>query len=137
MIIVDTGAIVAAANTKDAAHLPVLNALARERGPFVLSPFVLAEADYLMATRAGVEAELVLLGDVAGGAYELADFGPNDVESARSLIAAYADQLIGLADASIVVLAQRYKTRRLLTLDRRHFEVLRPLQGGRFTLVPG
>jgi predicted nucleic acid-binding protein len=35
------------------------------------------------------------------------------------------------------VLAQRFGTRRILTLDRRHFDVLRPLDGGRFTLVPG
>ena len=41
-----------------------------------------------------------------------------------------------IADASIVVLAERYSTRRILSLDHRHFDVLRPLSGGRFTLLP-
>ncbi len=49
---------------------------------------------------------------------------------------AYRDQAIGVADASIVVLADRYRTKELLTLDHRHFGVLRPLTGGRFKLVP-
>ena len=52
------------------------------------------------------------------------------------MIARYRDQAIGVADASIVVLADRYRTREVLTLDHRHFDVLRPLSGGRFKLLP-
>jgi predicted nucleic acid-binding protein len=48
----------------------------------------------------------------------------------------YQDQAIGVADASIVVLADRYATRRLLTLDRRHFEVVRTADGAAFELIP-
>lgn len=48
----------------------------------------------------------------------------------------YHDQCIGLTDASLVVLAERFRTRRLLTLDRRHFAVVRPLSGGAFELLP-
>lgn len=39
-------------------------------------------------------------------------------------------------DASIVVLAARHRTWTVLTLDQRHFAVLRPLDGGRFRIVP-
>ena len=49
----------------------------------------------------------------------------------------YADQEIGVTDASLVVLAHRYSTKHVLTLDRRHFTVVRPVGGGRFTLLPG
>ena len=52
------------------------------------------------------------------------------------MIERYRDQAIGVADASIVVLADRYRTREVLTLDHRHFGVLRPLSGGRFKLLP-
>jgi predicted nucleic acid-binding protein len=48
----------------------------------------------------------------------------------------YSDQAIGVTDASLVVLAKRFDTRTILTLDRRHFDVLKPLQGKRFVLVP-
>jgi predicted nucleic acid-binding protein len=48
----------------------------------------------------------------------------------------YRDQAIGLTDASLVVLADRFRTRTLLTLDHRLFDVVRPLSGGRFRLLP-
>jgi hypothetical protein len=34
------------------------------------------------------------------------------------------------------VLAARRRTLAIATLDRRHFEILRPLSGGYFTIVP-
>jgi predicted nucleic acid-binding protein len=58
------------------------------------------------------------------------------VAQARSVIAKYHDLKIGLADASIVVLAARYMTTRVLTLDLRHFRAMEPLQGGSFTILP-
>jgi uncharacterized protein len=66
----------------------------------------------------------------------LAEFGQHDVAQARSVIAKYADLKIGLADASVVVLAARHLTSRVLTLDTRHFRAVEPLQGGSFTLLP-
>jgi hypothetical protein len=44
---------------------------------------------------------------------------------------------IGITDAANVVLADRYRTTRLLTLGQRHFRRLRPLWGAdHFTLLP-
>jgi uncharacterized protein len=49
----------------------------------------------------------------------------------------YRDGYVGITDAANVVLADRYRTTRLLTLDQRHFRVLRPLWGANsFTLLP-
>ena len=48
----------------------------------------------------------------------------------------YPDLTPGLADLSVVVLAHRFRTDRLLTFDERGFRALRPLAGGRFTLLP-
>jgi hypothetical protein len=51
-------------------------------------------------------------------------------------MARYHDQEVGLADASIVVLAERHDTSDVLTLDERHFRVLRTAQGGEFRVLP-
>ena len=59
-----------------------------------------------------------------------------ELRSARAVIARYRDLHLGLADASLVVLAERYDTRRILTFDERAFRVVRPLQGGHFTILP-
>ncbi len=52
------------------------------------------------------------------------------------MIERYADQNIGVGDASNVILAARYRTRTIVTLDRRRFDALRPLGGGRFRILP-
>ena len=96
----------------------------------------MAELDYLVGSRLGVAAELVVLTELAGGAWDLAAFGVEELAEAASVVERYADQSIGVADASNVILAARYQTRDIVTLDRRHFEVLRPLGGGRFTILP-
>ena len=49
----------------------------------------------------------------------------------------YADADLGLADASLVVLAERLQTVQIATLDERHFRAVRPLAGGAtFRLLP-
>ncbi|HVM39501.1 MAG TPA: VapC toxin family PIN domain ribonuclease, partial [Acidimicrobiia bacterium] len=71
-----------------------------------------------------------------GGAYELACLDADEVRAAAAVVDRFHDLGIGLADASIVVLADRSRTRSVLTLDRRHFTALRTLDGRRFTLLP-
>jgi len=136
VIVADTSGLLALFNRTEPAHHAVQRLVDGTRDPLVVSPYVVAELDYLVATRIGVEAELAVLAELAGGAYELAPIGPADLHAARNVVERYRDQSIGVADASIVVLADRYGTREALTLDRRHFEVLRPLTGGRFKLLP-
>ena len=50
----------------------------------VVSPYVVAEVDCLVATRKGVDAELAVLAELSGGAYELASMDAEDVVAART-----------------------------------------------------
>lgn len=137
MIVLDTSGLLAAIDSQQRHHDRARGALDGDEGPFLLSPFVLAEIDYLLSTRVGIEAGLLLLDEVAEGAYRLEPFDSDDVRQARRLIERYKDLGIGLTDASIVVLAARAKTTRILTLDDRHFRAIKPLRGGRaFHLLP-
>ncbi len=136
-LIVDTSGLLALFNRADPDHVAVSAAVTKERGPFVVSPFVVAEVDYLVATRLGVDAELAVLGELAGPAYVLAPFDESDLANARQVVDTYRDQQVGVADASLVVLADRYQTRRVLTLDRRHFTVLRTPNGDPLEVIPG
>lgn len=136
MIVLDTSGVIAAVDEAQRLHGSARRALESDSGPFVLSPFVLAEVDYLLATRVGVDAELAFLREVAAGAYRLVPFGDEDLTAASELIDRYRGLGIGLADASVVVLAARMRTTRLLTLDERHFRAIRPLRGRSFRLLP-
>jgi hypothetical protein len=52
------------------------------------------------------------------------------------VIGQYRDLELGLADASIVVLAERYGTVEILSLDERHFRALTGPDGRSFRLLP-
>ena len=136
MIIADTSGLLALFNRTEPDHVSVRRLVADRPEPLVVSPYVVAELDYLIATRVGVAAELAVLGELAGGAYVLPGLEASELTTCAQVIARYRDQSVGVADASLVVLADRFSTNEILTLDHRHFDVLRPMSGGRFTLLP-
>lgn len=136
VIVLDTSGLLAAIDSSQRFHDAVREALGGAVGPFILSPYVLAELDYLLATRVGREAELALLQEVARETYRLAAFSIGDVAEARRIMVQYADLRISLADASNVVLANRHDTLDVLTLDERHFRTLRGSDGRPFRILP-
>ena len=136
MIVADTSGLLAFFNKSEPLHGEIRRIVESDDDALVVSPYVVAELDYLIATRIGIEAELTVLSELASGSYLLPAFDGPDLEMAVAVITKYRDQHIGVADASMVVLAERFQTRAILTLDRRHFGVLRPMSGGRFKLLP-
>ena len=136
MIILDTSGLLAALDASQRHHAAAVAALRKADPPWVLSPFVLAELDYLLAARVGESAERALLSEVGRGVYRLETFGPEDIAAAERVIARYSALEIGLADASVVVLAGRYGVRDLLTIDERHFRAIRGPGSRPFRILP-
>jgi len=136
LIVVDTSAVLQLASTSAHRHEDALRVVEESSGPFLLSPFVLAELDYMLGKRHVQAPQLALLDEVAAGGYTLAEFDRSDVEHAAALMRRYDDLEIGLADASIVVLACRHGTGDVLTFDRRHFRAVRGPGGRPFRLLP-
>ncbi|MBJ7604468.1 MAG: PIN domain-containing protein [Candidatus Dormibacteraeota bacterium] len=136
-LIVDAGALFAQANAADPDHEAVTNCLKAETGPLVTSELAAAEADYLILDRLGVDVELQFLTDLAEGTFTLECLTQTDLSVARDVVGRHRSLRLGLADASLVVLARRHHTRRILTFDHRApFRTVAPLQGGRFTILP-
>jgi len=136
MIVLDTGGLYAALDANEALHERCAAILASVRPPRVLSPFVLAELEHIVAERGGSEAQSALLEEVVEGAYRLEPFTTDDIDRAKRVMKTYGDLRIGLADASVVVLAMRYRTLDLLCTDERHFRALRGPGGKSFRLLP-
>ena len=134
-MIVDTSVLLAAFIPAEPMHAECAQVLRTVR-PLVVSPLVLAELDYLTARIAGVDAELTLLTELSSGAYQLAYFTLDDLTRARSVVERYRDLPLGLTDASLVVLADRYNTDTIGTLDERHFRVVRSLSGRPLRILP-
>jgi len=136
VIVLDTGGLYAALDANEQLHGGAVAALATAKPPRLLSPFVLAELDYLIGTRVGHAAQVALLDEIVRGVYQLEPFASEDIEESRRIMERYEDLRIGLADASVVVLAARHRTLELLCTDERHFRALRGPGGKRFRLLP-
>jgi len=124
VIVADTSGLLAFFNEQEPSHTAVRSVLESDRDPVVVSPYVVAELDYLLATRVGVEAEITVLSELASGAYLLPAMEASELMKAVAVLDRYRSLHIGVTEASLVVLAERFRSRSLLTLDRRHFEAL-------------
>ena len=136
MIVVDTSIIVAYMNASDNHHEVVSTWLDGADDDLATTPLIIAEVDHLVGARGGPAALRALRADLAAGAY-LVDWWPTAIASTVSVAERYADTSLGLADASLVALAEHLGTINVATLDERHFRAVRPLAAGdAFTLLP-
>jgi predicted nucleic acid-binding protein len=136
VIILDTSGLLAAIDASQTHHRAAAAALRKAEAPRLLSPFVLAELDYLLATRVSRPAEQALLGQVADGIYQIESFDADDIARANEVLDLYADLDLGLADGSLIVLSERHDVLDLLTLDERHFRAVRGSGGKPFRILP-
>lgn len=135
-LIIDAAPLVALSDRRDPLRGTVAKALESEPGALIIPAPVTVEIDYLLGRRIGRATRLAFLDDLAAGRFVVESLEPGEYSLVVGLEVRYADPDLGLADCSAVVLAQRFKTRRVLTFDERHFRAVRPLQGGSFELLP-
>lgn len=136
MIILDTSVLYAFFVSDDANHLSAQTLLGGSQESFIVSPYVVAELDYFVLKRFGPLGELRMLSELIEGTYDHATLSIADIAACRSVLAGRSDQSLGVADASLVALADRYGTNRIATFDRRHFSSLRTADGRPFELLP-
>ena len=134
LAIVDTSALVAAADTTEREHRACLDILGRRELDLVIPALVVAEAAYLVGTRLGPASEAAFIRGLSGFAIEAPDL--DEWPLIADLVEQYGDVPIGTTDASVAVLADRFETDVIVTLDRRHFGAIRSPQGRSFLVLP-
>jgi predicted nucleic acid-binding protein len=135
-LVVDAGVLYAQADRTDPHHQASARLLQDESGLLITTELVVAEADYLILHRLGIDAELAFLMDLSQGTFNVECLSRQELSKARELALRYKDLELGLADVSLVILADRHKTRRIATFDQRAFRLVTPLQGGAFEILP-
>jgi uncharacterized protein len=135
-IIVDTAPIVTLSDVRDPKRRAVTDLLQHSAEVLVVPAPVTAEIDYFLSTRYSQRAARGFIADIVRGRFDVQCLTTEEYATVLDLGRRYGALAPGLADLSVVVLAARYGTRRLLTFDHRHFRAMEPLQGGTFTLLP-
>ena len=129
MTLLDTGPLVALFDPRDPAHERARRALKQESAPLCTTIPVLTEAFHLLSP--GSRGASALRDFVAESGLGLWFLDARGLARAFELMETYADHPMDLADASLVVAAERVPARRVVTLDRRDFETYRILRGHR------
>lgn len=140
IVVADTSGIIAASDRK-AREAAACQRILQEAGTVVLSPMVLTEVDHLAKARFGSQARTSIIGfiveQVRQSRFQIPETGLETLTAARLVQQQYAGLDLDLADAVNVVLAGRYRTDAVLTLDRRDFRAIRPLTPHQwFRLLP-
>ena len=133
-LIVDTGPLVALVDATDPDHDRCAQLLQDSAEPRIVPACVLVEVEYLL--RPWPDAFAALLADFDAGALELLDLPTRWLLRSGELVRRYHDLPLGLVDATVVAATEMLGETRVVTLDHRHFGVVRPAHTPALTLVP-
>jgi predicted nucleic acid-binding protein len=132
--VVDAGPLFAATNAADPDHAACTEVLRRSDIRLVIPALILTEATYLVERRLGPAVEARFLASFAD--LDVRAPEPEDWKDIAALVHRFRDLPLGGADASLIVLANRLRTRLIVTLDQRHFRVVKNAAGQPFELLP-
>ena len=136
MLIVDAGPLYAAAARRDKHHQRCVELLSRAPRPLLVPALVVTEVSYLLGDRIGPQAELAFSRSLAAGELIVEPVLDSEWPRIAELCEQYVDLPLGIVDASVVALAERYGVGTIASLDRRHLGVVRPRHVERLNLAP-
>lgn len=135
-VVVDAGPLFASIDRADRDHAACVSLLESLPGPLIVPVLAIAEVTHLIGRWLQPEAEVRFLSDLASGTYWIETVHPADWIRVAELVWRYRDVALGTVDASVIAAAERLRITTVLTLDRRHFGVVRPVHVSAFELLP-
>ena len=132
-LLLDAGPLIALFSRRDADHALVRDYLRDSRAQLLTTWPVVTEAWHLLAQHQ----RIAMLRWIKAGGVTVADFDDESSDRLIGLLEKYGDLPMDLADASLVLLAQKTGIHQIMTLDRRDFLAYRLPGNKRFELVLG
>ncbi len=130
-VLVDTGFLVALFKPTDALAAPAAQYLKEHRHPLATPVPTIVEACFFL--RPETKAELLTW--VRRGGISVVDIQVSAYAQIELALRKYSDQQIDFADAALIWLANESGAARVLTADRKDFELFRLKGGRRFELI--
>lgn len=133
--LLDTGFVFAMLDSDDENHEACVKAFSAESQAILPEP-ALCEVAYLVLRDLKREVLIDFLNSIVQGNIRVEKTTSNDLARTAELLRKYADTRVDFVDCVIVAIAERLKIQRILTLDRRDFQLFRPLHCSHFEIVP-
>lgn len=131
--VIDSGVLYALVDAADTFHAECVEAIGAEQETIVVPMATLPEVCTLIASRLGIDNETAFVRHLVESDWRLEALANGDLERVLGMM---AEHEIGFADATVATIAERMNANRIYTLDRRHFERVRPRHVARFELLP-
>jgi len=131
----DTGFLFAVFDEDDA-HYRQCSEIFNSEARAILPEVVIPELAYMIVRNLGYQKLVKFLRSIVAGDFVLVPTETKDLKRAIEILEKYADSKVNFVDCVIVVTAERLKIKRILTVDRRHFNLFRPRHCDRFEIIP-
>ncbi len=135
-VLLDSGFLFASLNASEAEHEATIRVLENICEPIVLPIPAITEVTYLLARDIGSQAAADFIASLAATELTLETPLQEDYSRSAEILRQYADANLDFVDALIAATAERLNIKRLLTLDRRDFQLIRPKHCVSFELLP-
>ena len=136
-LVLDTSVVVALLVREDPAHDRCVELARNGEEELVVPAPTLVEIDYWLRKYGAVRGWQTFVDEIVDGRYRLHRGDEREAQRAAALEVEYADLGIGFVDASVIATCERLGEKKVATLDRRHFSVVRPQHCDALTLLPG
>ena len=134
-LVVDTGVLLASFDRTDLYHRECAQLL-RARQDRVIPAPVLGELDYWCGVKGLPDAFDDIVRSGLEGSLRIEGLEQGDYERILEIRSDYRDLRVGYVDAAVLAIVERLGERKLATLDRRHFGVMRPRHVAALELLP-
>lgn len=136
VLLVDTNVFLAAADRRSDRHSECAALLRAHASDIATTVPVIAETSWLILDRLGTRSQAEFVRMVAAGRLQALDLTEAEWHRCAELVEHYTDLRLDLMDASLVAVAERLGARKIATMNRRDFAVVRPSHVEAFKLVP-
>ena len=138
-VLLDSGFLFASLNASELEHQATIRVLEKIREPIVLPVPAITEIAYLLARDINNEAAADFVASLATTELTLELSRQEDYTRSAEILRRYSDAKLDFVDTLIVAIAERLnitRITRVLTLDRRDFQLIRPKHCSAFEILP-
>lgn len=125
-VLIDTSAVISIIDKSHNLHKKIKELVLVEENLYIIPSTVIVEVCQLLKYKFDSSVEISFLKEIIKTIFLMESVKYQDMSRILEILIKYKDLNIGYVDSSIVAMAERLKTNKILTLDKKHFSVVIP-----------
>ncbi len=135
IVLVDTSAIIAFCDKRHTLNVQLRDLISDDDNVYIIPSPVVTEACYILNSRFGARFEISFIKEIIKTNFLFEPVKFEDFSRIAELLLKYDNLNLGFADGAIIAISERLGTNKIITLDRKHFEVVIPAGFNHFEIL--